>query len=462
MVQDDPQISSNRKALLGAYAALDTKRKLADELRHVGVEFDDGPLDPYSQLQTAAEGLDQQQPDNAVHRLHLAFAAMEVLRRGARPQDEARDQLRPVVESLINPEASRDDPDADPVAAVHSALDDAGGLKAEQDRWKQVNRRINQEANLDVSSSLHPELSGIEKGMLRSELRSVGDELVSLVETRFFVQHPRTLRQIAPALLPHNWKHCNDFFCDLIRRPERDSDCPGATGGNLTIDARHWRGVYEERVGKCPGGWFPDTFLLFTWDRSDGQLVLRYELAPRRRNDRTVIKIDEGYIQVDQLPGGYEVSTQKYLLFDDKFIPGGGQLLGRSAFELGWLDYAFNQFTSCAEDLSGDAPDLETPVPSDYTPVPEPPADIDDGLQQVLNRFEVNIRESVTDVNSQFGRFMNKMNSRTYGPNDIVSDWGKIAVRAVRDGSRAVESQIYFALKSLEIAQGSTRWKDPR
>ena len=158
--------------------------------------------------------------------------------------------------------------------------------------------------------------------------------------------------------MPGNWSAFNDFFCSVTPRPRpgrrlspRASDAP-ATGGDLEPDLPYWRGVYEEKVGDCPAGWFPDTYLVFTWNRTDDQIVLRYKLAPRRPDDRTVLKIDEGYVQVDQVGDKrYEVSTVKYLLFDDDRYPSGGQTLARTACQLGWLDYSINQFTSSAADL---------------------------------------------------------------------------------------------------------------
>ena len=82
MSQDSPQpprsLSRKRRALLGVYAALDPE--LRAELRSVGVEFDEG-MDPFAQLEAAADEPDE--PDRPrPHPLHLAFAAMRVLREG--------------------------------------------------------------------------------------------------------------------------------------------------------------------------------------------------------------------------------------------------------------------------------------------------------------------------------------------------------------------------------------------
>ncbi|MGH3764597.1 MAG: hypothetical protein ACRDS0_00410 [Pseudonocardiaceae bacterium] len=442
MAQDDSQVrSSNRKALLGVYAALDPKLK--DELGRVGVTFDE-PLDAYSQLLKVARGLDQQQVPR-IHPIYLAFAVMAVMRsrHGAPPSDDARPQLRSVIEQLVDP-ARRDvpsPPGADPVSVVHSALERAAANERVKERWAQVWRQ--------VSSDLVPELRVIEQAWCQSELRSVANEAVSRVEVRFVVRHGGTLDQITPALLPDNWRICNDFFCDLSRTPDRDHDDPDATGGNLSADAPHWRGVYQERVGACPQGWFPDTFLLFTWDKLPDQRILRYQLAPQRSGDGTVLKIDEGYLQVGRLPPDtYEVSTLKYLLFDDRFIPGGGQALGQSACELGWLDHAINQFADCSATLPGSPQPLVG-----VSPGTEHQTTVDAGLQQVLLRCEAYLRETATDADAQLSKIMSKVNSGRYDVNDFIGDWGDAAVRAMRDGSRAMVSQINYSLRSLDAAR---------
>lgn len=100
MAPENSLLSNNRKALLGVYAALDRTGKLAAALRDLRVEFD-GPLEPYLQLQKAAENLHQQ--DRPIHRIHLAGAAMNVLRNPhfKPPAGNDRDELRPVVEQLV-------------------------------------------------------------------------------------------------------------------------------------------------------------------------------------------------------------------------------------------------------------------------------------------------------------------------------------------------------------------------
>lgn len=445
MAPDDPQLagmSRSRVALLGAYAALDPR--LEHELRYVGVRFD-GPLDAYSQLQAAAESIDEQQRPR-IHQLQLARALMAVLQRADPPEDGLR-PLRPVVELLVDPGLRLDD--IDPVSAVYDALKNAANSAIEM-RWSQVVEEVGQ--------YLHPELSVIPESWCRSELRSVDNEIVSRIETKLVVRHSRDLQQIAPAALPQNWSQCNDFFCDLIRVPERDLGCVATTGGDLSAGTPYWRGVYEERVGTCPAGWFPDTFLLFTWDCSERQLILSYELAPRRGNDRTVLKIDQGYVQVDRLIDTYEVSTVKYLLFDDDFIPGGGQTLGQAACQLGWLDYSLNQFSACAETLSPTGNGTGTGTGSGGGGGPR--AGLDAGLQQVLDRCEANLQQTVADAEVQFGTAMDKIRCGTYSLDDYVGDWGKLAVRAIRDGSRSLQGQVDFAMRSLEVVRALAPQKD--
>jgi hypothetical protein len=447
MAQDTPQqatpqpprsLARKRRALLGVYAAMDAR--LRAELRSVGVEFDEG-LDPHAQLQEAADEPDEPGRPRP-HPLHLAFAAMRVLRSGAGSPGVRRDNLRRVAARLVDPDTPPGDQRIAAVNAVAAALERAAGPEvAEEDRWSQVVAAVGEQ--------LHPELRIIREAWCRPSLRQVGGEVVSRIETRLVVEDQRSLDELAPAVVPDNWEHCNDFFCDLLRVPERDTGCPGATGGDLVASAAHWRGVYEERVGNCPGGWFPDTFLLFTWDRTERQLILSYELAPRRRRDRTVLRVDQGYLQVDRLPDVYQVSTLKYLLFDDRSIPGGGQTLAQAACQLGWLDCSINQFTACARDLASG----RTPV------VAAPPAGtgLDDELQAVLDRCQAHLLETASDADAQLGRALAKLRDGSYSLDEYVGDLGELVARGIRDGARSVRDQLDLALSAADIVRTMAR-----
>jgi hypothetical protein len=436
--QGDPRpvhdLSRSRVALLGVYAADDPELKR--ELRYLGVDFPE-PLDAYAQLRAAAEVRRDEEDRPRIHGLHLAFAAMFVL--GDAPRADFREQLEPVAMRLIDPEAPPDVHD-DAIRAVLDALERNARVEvAPEERWAQVVQ--------EAGRYLDPELRKIETAWCRPELREVDDEFVSRIETMLVVRDQRTLDQLAPAVLPQNWKYCNDFFCDLTRVEQRDAGCAGVTHGDLSATATHWRGVYEERVGSCPAGWFPDTYLLFTWDRSAHQLILRYELAPRRKNDKTVLKIDQGYIQVDRLSDTYQVSTVKYLLFDDRSIPGGGQSLAQTACPLGWLDYSINQFTVCAQNLASSV----TTAPA------QPPAGVDAELQRLLDRCHAHLLETASDADAQFGRVMAELRKGSYGLDDWVGDWARVVGRAIRDGSRSLRGQIDFLSQTVDMAREFTR-----
>lgn len=426
-------LSRGRKALLGVYAALDPR--LRDALRHVHVEFP-AELDPGKQLAEAAAARHDDEGQRAVHRLPLAFAAMAVLDQGLGPEIDT--SLRAVATELADPEF-RPTENERVVGAIVSALQEVvrANVPAAA-RWAIVVERVGPE--------LHPDLRKIKHATCRAELRSVGDEIMSRVETELVVEDPRDLDRISKAVLPDNWKVCNDFFCELIPRPERDIDCPGSTGGPLSPAAAHWRGVYEERVGDCPAGWFPDTYLAFTWDRTPNQIILRYELAPRRHGDRTVLKIDQGYLQVDRLPGAYHVSTVKNLLFDDAFIASGGQILGGAACQLGWLDHCVNQFTDCTDTLAGKHPG--------NVPAAE---GINAGLTAVLDRCQAHLQESAADTDKRITNALTKIREGRYGLDDYVNDWAGAVRQGLRDGARSLTGQADLARELLDQADRNAR-----
>jgi hypothetical protein len=298
---------------------------------------------------------------------------------------------------------------------------------------------------------LHPELRKIRTAWCRPELRSVDGEVMSRIETRLVVDDPKTIDELAAAVIPDNWSTCNDFFCALVRRPDRDAGAPPTTGGSLTTTTPNWRGVYEERVGSCPQGWFPDTYLAFTWSISQQQIILRYELTPRLPADRTVLRVDQGYLQVDRIGNTYDVSTVKNLLFDDRFIPGGGQTLGQSACQLGWLDYSINQFTVCADSL---------PKEPGFTRGTS--GGIDGELQDILDRCEANLAESASETDAQVRAVVRRIRNNDYSIDDGVVDWGRLVTRAVRDGSRSLRGQIDLATAYFELVRRMVEEKRDR
>jgi hypothetical protein len=428
-------LSRTRKALLGVYCAFD--ERLRHELQYVGLRFPEH-LDPVEQLEQAARAHREEQGRPAVHQLQLAFAAMAVLSRPLTP--DSAGSLRVVAAELAEPGTTAND---DSVGDILAALQAAASAEVRpEERWTYV---VNQ-----AGVSLHPDLRKIRRAWCRPELRAVDDEYVSRVETQLVVEDPRDLDQLSLAVLPDNWKTCNDFFCDLVRTPDRDASCPGSTGGQLVPTSSHWRGVYEERVGECPRGWFPDTYLLFTWDRTLNQIILRYELGPRRREDRTVLKVDQGYIQVDRLPDTYQVSTVKYLLFDDQFIPGGGQILGSAACQLGWLDYSVNQFTVCTDALGKVGR-------GDPIPVDQPSGGLDAGLQEILDRCQAHLQEAASDADKRFTTTVAALRAGRYGLDYFVNDWAGVVRQGIRDGARSLAGQASLARESLDLAEKLTR-----
>jgi hypothetical protein len=427
----DPRgLAPARRALINAYAAINPA--LAQELRYVGVDVPDD-VEPYAQLRQVADRVNAGER-RAPHRLQLALAIMAVMARpDIAPPLDAQGALDRVGAAL----AGEGDDIGGRTVRIVDALKRAARLAPEQ-RWAFVYSV--------VGEALHSDVSKIREAWCRPELRSFDGEIMSRVETRLVVDEPRDLDELAFAVVPDNWSVCNDFFCSLQRLPERDATCPPTTGGNLRPVAGDWRGVYEERVGSCPSGWFPDTFLVFTWSMSDRQIILRYELTPRQPGDRTVLRIDQGYLQVDRVGAGYEVSTVKYLLFDEEFIPGGGQTLGQSACQLGWLDYSINQFTACADNavlpFAGDGGGA---------------GGMDADVQEILDRCEAHLVESASETDAQVRRAIDRIRAGNYGPGEVAADWGHVLARVVRDGARSVRGQIDLAVSYADLVDGLVR-----
>jgi hypothetical protein len=444
--QDDPprpstrEISPARRELISIYAAANPalRRELAIVDPDLRIDVD-RPLDALLNLLG---------PDGSarppISPIQVAFATMTALGREHRDEPQVAHDFGPLAGVLLRAPLPAG---PEPRALVESALRRAASPEVDDRKRWEVLRSI-------LDAAMAPELRKVHVAWCRSGLRSLRNEYVSRVETRLVVEAGETaLDDLALAVLPDNWSHCNDFFCSLTRRSDRDGVCaPPTTGGNLSTAADDWRGVYEERVGTCPAGWFPDTYLLFTWTKTAQQVILRYELAPAMPGDRTVLRIDEGYIQVDRVGPNYEVSTIKYLLFDDRFLPSGGQALGQAACQLGWLDYCVNQFTNCAHGLAGgEAVGAENGGNG---------GGMDAGIRDILKQCEGNIVESVNETDAQVKRMISQIREGKYGLDAGVIDAGQFVERAIRDGARSIVGHADLVKSYLALVSKLTGRED--
>jgi hypothetical protein len=437
-VRVPPGITRTRGKLISVLATRDTalREALSDYAPTAAVLV----KDPMVPLIEAAVAWPDQGRDR-VHPLHLAFATMSVLRNGTRPLDQGPLVPAPVVGVLADP--------AQPggVPRVEEALRKAASpTLGKRDRWKTL--------VAEAGDQLDPELRKIDDTWCENGVSRLDNEMVARVETRLVVSEPKEMDELAFAVMPDNWSKYNDFFCSVTPRPDRDAEAkPPANDGKLTSDLERWRGVYEERVGSCPTGWFPDTFLLFTWRRTANQIILRYELGPRRPGDRTVLRVDQGYVQVDRVGPRYVVSTVKYLLFDDARIPSGGQTLGLTACQLGWLDYSINQFggstvAAIEDEANQDEPDADQDELS---------AGIDAPLQVVLKQCEAEIRHSASETDAQLARILRQIRDGRYSLDAGIADLGELVTRAIRDGARSLRGQTALAQRYAEVVRDFTQ-----
>jgi hypothetical protein len=148
------------------------------------------------------------------------------------------------------------------------------------------------------------------------------------------------------------------------------------------------------------------------------------------------------------------VSTVKYLLFDDRFIPGGGQTLGQSACQLGWLDCSINQFTDCAAGV--------TTQSAPGTATGRPDAELDADMQRVLDRCEAHLAETARDTDAQLTRTVTKVREGSYRLDDYVGDLGELATRGIRDGARSVQGQLDLAIAAADVVRILARRRGPR
>ena len=284
---------------------------------------------------------------------------------------------------------------------------------------------------IDVEALLPRELRVVLQSTCVDDFFSCGTEICTRITTSFKVKRDTyQLDELADACMPANWSSCNDFFCSLVRCPDLDAANPGTTPDPPSPKPPTGAPSSKRRSGNVPDGWFPQTFLLFGWDRIDGQFSLRYELA--LPPGATVLARDEGFVQVTQLSEEYHVSTQKDLLFKDGY--GGGHTLGQYACKIGWMDYSIDMFTGCAQG----SPEHVGPMPSGSTTQPSAAAE---QLRNVVDKWEAYLRERTTEVANDVDDCVAKVRGGGSGFDDSFAECVQtLATRTGRDGARWLEA----------------------
>ena len=427
-----PTLPPSRYHLIGTYVAIDDaihadgaapdRQPLRLALASLGVVFPP-ELDPYQQLNTVAGIWNDDQTD--IPRIQLAKAASVLLQQPPRANPARANpaaELDPVLEILV--------PDSTPMYAKESVLE------------------LLRQPAPDVfrNADVHPEVAGFTLPQITPELREIAGEVVARVETSFEAQNPagHGLDQIAFRVLPQCWPRYNSFFCEMTQINEFNARNPGVIDGNPLSALTSWRAVFHECVGGPPGSqadWFPGTFLLFDWELSNSQLALSYELAQPQRPD-ALVKIDEGYIQIDQLADRYAVSTVKQLLLSRDRFPDGGQTLAEYGPMFGWLDHALAWFTATDQKSNPRSP---TPVFPQRDP-----------LDQVLDDYQTDLVSTLRAADAQRVSAAAKIRSGDYGLDDYLADWTRATQRAVEFGARSVQRQIEFGRGALQVLRTLT------
>jgi hypothetical protein len=452
-------VSASRLALLRVYAALDRLSPpdppeaghLDTSLQILGLDVDELG-DPRMELERFAAAIREEravsQEEAPIPLVRVVETAMDVLAVDVEVSDET---LGVLAEQFLEEEV-RGDPEVvnDVVAALRIAAETHRTDKAE--RWREFQREARSRTIL-----LLEEVRNVTENRCTPRLYLHKGEWATRIETYFEIDHGTyDLDGLANACMPNNWRSCNNFFCSLTHCPDRDRDCPGTTPGTPPQPAvPYWRTVFEEKVLVCPNGVFPDTFLLFTWTRRPRQLILEYELArPPRPGDRTVLTVDQGFLQVDKLTRTYSVRTVKKLLFDDAFLPSGGQTLARYGCELGWLDYSITQFTACGRQFPPVPPEPKRPGQPDATA----------RLRKLMDRWEEQSRAcaavTVTEVDECVAHL--RAGDLTFDQH-FAGLTQKLATRAGKDGSNLVTAQLDYALASVDLAtEFVEKWRRSR
>jgi protein involved in ribonucleotide reduction len=369
-------VSTARSQLFRVYAAIDRLSPrdpdgalLEQDLRELGVDVDELG-DVSEEFKRFADAIGAERAGDTesapLPLVRVVETTMDVVAVAGEAvfEDVFAAALQTIARHVVVPELADDEASVEQVVEALRSEGVRGVVTDEdrtKDRWPVLQREL---ANrIPSPDALVTEVSLVVSSTCDDDLFSVeiepGDtEVGTIITTTFEIQRGTyDMDMMARACIPTSWPACNDFFRAVVQTPERDGECPGTTPGAPRSSLDFWCNVFKETVGTdLSPDWFPDTYLLFTWNRHavSKDLILRYQLAPKRPGDRTVLHVDEGFIQVNEFSTGFEVHTQKKLLFNDNFLPSGGQALARHACVIGWMDHSLVQFTTCAERLPDD------------------------------------------------------------------------------------------------------------
>jgi hypothetical protein len=478
----DSKLTRARLAMFRVYAALDDVAprnavdpdddedvrgrkgagvKLADAVRDV-LGIDLGPLDPPEEelrglvdevvAERSSDASDSVSGPSApggptpiasppmVPLVRVAEAAMDVAAVAGAIPDDTR---AAVARLLVTDEAATGRVEA---ALQVSELVPPGGR---EDAWAQLQG--------PDGSDIHPDLRGVRVSGCDEQLIQHRSEYVTKIDTDFVIdQGEHRMDDLAAACMPERWSNCNDFFCSVVYAAERSRLRDGTTAPVPAAASESWRGVYEERVLRCPDGAFPNTFLDFEWRRRPSQLVVTYRLA-LGLEEACDLKIDQGHIMVSFLGTQIRVQTRKWLLFDDRRRPSGGQTLALYACRLGWMDYSITQFTTCAKQKS------LLSLPTHGAPARRAPS-AQERLVALVARAEEQLRHCGTSSAGELDEILNKLKSEAINTDEYVGRLAKLASRQLeRDGAALIQGATDYALTSFDVLQEfAANWRRTR
>jgi hypothetical protein len=233
--------------------------------------------------------------------------------------------LKETARSLMSPDVAdelRDNP-----TPVVEAFGVASREPTRAEQWARLEAQARELLPHTLYDAPHPTCVG-----KMAPLPNQPNEFAADISTEFVLPYGgRTIDDLADRLVPAAWPGCNRFFCSLTYQGNME---PRAARELSPADA-DWRGVYEERVGRCPQGSLENVFLDVRWARRPDLVTLTYDLVPGHDSD---VEIDKGFVTIVGEADGFRVATGKLLRFSPASGWSDGHSLGLLACGMGWLD----------------------------------------------------------------------------------------------------------------------------
>lgn len=362
----------------------------------------------------------------AVRRLHVMAVAARV---GPIGFDTTQDDLDAMIErTLAVPRIAG--PVVEGGTSLVSFLKDPANFAKIGDWSKMIQRGVAEDV-LDSQLAVFAAVAPCSSELV--EVPTPGDQFPATELTTTFTTSDVSFAQATRFLEPSNWPGCSSFWC-LMTFLSEDADGRRHYHEKVSLDC------HNTTVG---GTWTAEAYLQFMPQTWSGGASVTYALEPNVPN--TMIDVDEGYLIVQELPGGgVQVDTAKRIRFSYTFD---GPALAVVMCALGYGQAAEQLVLGCAfqnkDDPNAGSDLMSTPDPPAephmHHHAPPPATTGTPGGSSGVSDPGDKLKKILDECLTAYRKSCDKVMAKTYTADDLVSDVAGSWARYVRGAAAAVD-----------------------